>query len=468
MTIELERPLRNPDTDSPPLMDKRARWLVLLGFVLPGTAQLLAGNRRLGRFGLGATITLLVLGALTALGFALARGFMLDLFTKPLVLLGVQIVIAFYAILWLILGFDTLRLTRLVRLSNGWRAPVAIVSVLLTLLPVAGAAWTATTVGVLRGAIGDIFGPGAPAVEPVDGRYNILLLGADSGPDREGLRPDSISLVSVDAETGRSAIIGLPRELQKMPFPRSSPMHEKFPEGFGVGPSVFGDGDGCLTTCYLNAVYAELEAAPGREVYDGLYPKAESQGSSPGIQATADAVSGATGLKVQFYVLLNMKGFSKLIDALGGVTVTVKEPLPIGGDQYGNNVDEYIQPGKQHLDGHHALWFARSRYGSATGDYDRMERQRELQAAILAQMSPTNVLLRFQEVAQAGKSLVDTNIPNDMLGRFVDLAAKAREFTPKSLNLAPPKREPAYPNHAQTHKMVKRTVAKASPPKEEN
>lgn len=457
MSIELERPLRNPDLESAPLMNKRARWLVVLGFLLPGSAQLLAGSRRLGRFGLGATIVLLLGGLLALAGVTWARSGTISLFTNPMVLLVLQVVIGFYAVLWLILGFDTLRLTRVVRLSNGWRVPIAMLSVLLTVAPVLGAAWTATTVGALRGAIGDIFGGGAPAVEPVDGRYNILLLGADSGPDREGLRPDSISLISVDAETGRSVMVGLPRELHMVPFPKSSPMHEFYPDGFGPAGN-------CLTICYLNALYAELEEAPGREMYDGIYPKGTKHRASPGIQATMDAVSGATGLQVQFYVLLNMKGFSKLIDALGGVTVTVDERLPIGGDQYGNGVDGYIEPGKQHLDGYHALWFARSRYGSATGDYARMERQRQLQAAILAQMNPSNVLLRFQEVAKAGKALVDTDIPESMLGRFVDLAAKAREYKPVSLNLVPPKVDPEYPDYSQIHKMVKRAVKKASPP----
>lgn len=244
-------------------------------------------------------------------------------------------------------------------------------------------------------------------------------------------------------------------------------MYEKFPNGFGVGPNVFGEVGGCLTTCYLNAVYAELEEAPGREIYDGIYPDAISRGSSPGIEATKDAVAGATGLTVQFYVLIDMKGFEKLIDALGGVTVSVDERLPIGGDQFGNNVDGYIEPGKQHLDGYHALWFARSRYGSATGDYSRMERQRELQAAILAQMNPTNVLLRFQEVAQAGKNIVETDIPESMLGRFVDLAAKAREFKPVSVNLVPPKIDPMYPDYTKAYKMVARAVKKASPPVKE-
>ncbi|CAG7617163.1 LCP family protein [Leucobacter soli] len=466
MSIELERPLRNPDTDSAPLMNKRARWLVLLGFVLPGSAQLLAGNRRLGRFGLTATVILLVAAAVSLAGLAWARVFTLSVFTNPIVLLVLQGVIVLYAVLWLILGFDTLRLTRIVRVSPGWRLPVAMLSVLLTVVPVLGAAWTVSTVGTLRGAIGDIFGGGAPAVEPVDGRYNILLLGVDAGADREGLRPDSISLITVDAETGRSAMVGLPRELQQMPFPETSPMHEIHPNGFGVGPNAFGDWGGCLTTCYLNALFAEVETLQD-PMYEGFYADAVSRGSSPGIEATKDAVSGATGLTVQFYVLIDMQGFEKLIDALGGVTVTVDERLPIGGDADGNGVEGYIEPGEQHLDGFHALWFARSRYGSATGDYARMERQRELQAAILAQMNPSNVLLRFQEVASAGKSIVETDIPESMLGRFVDLAAKAREFDPVSLNLIPPKVDPEYPRYDEIGKLVRKAVKKASPPEEE-
>ena len=468
MTLELERPLRNPDLDSAPLMDKRARWLVLLGFVLPGSAQVLAGNRRLGRFGLVATCALVLLALVSFGGLMWARAATISLFTNPIALLVLQLLIVGYAALWLVLGFDTLRLTRVVRLSSGWRAPVAVLSVILTLLPVFGAAWAATSVGALRGAIGGIFAPSAPAVEPVDGRYNILLLGADAGEDREGLRPDSISLVSVDAETGRSVMVGLPRELTQMPLPETSPMHDVYPEGYCTAVNNYvpvGDGQYCFTTGYLNSMITEVEDS-GSPSYEGLYPDAASRGSSPGIEATKDAVSGATGLTVQFYVLIDMKGFEKLIDALGGVTVTVDEPLPIGGDQYGNNVDGYIEPGTQQLDGYHALWFARSRYGSAEGDYSRMQRQRELQAAILAQMNPGNVLLRFQEVAGAGKSVVQTDIPDSMLGRFVDLAAKAREFDPVSVNLVPPKIDPEYPDYAKAHRMVAKAVEKASPPPE--
>lgn len=466
--MDLERPLRHPDTASPPLMTKRARWLVVLGFVLPGSAQLLAGSRRLGRFGLAATIGLLLFGVLALIGFNTAREFTLSVFTNSIVLLMLQVLLVGYAVLWLVLGFDTLRLTKLVRVSSNWRVPVAVLSVLLTFVPVLGAGWAVTTIGSVRGAIGEIFGGGAPAVEPVDGRYNILLLGTDAGADREGLRPDSISLVSVDAETGQSVIIGLPRELVDMPFPETSPMYAVHPNGFGVAPNAFDEDWGsCLTTCYLNALYSELEEFD-EPLYEGFYADAVSRGSSPGLEATKDAVSGATGLTVQFYVLIDMHGFAALIDALGGITVDVKEPVPVGGredEDTGEWVDIawYIEPGVQTLNGENAQWYARSRHGSARGDYDRMDRQRELQAAILAQMSPANVLLRFQELASAGTDLVATDIPESMLGRFVSLAGKAKDHSPVVVQLTPPAVDPEYPDYAQIHQLVLEGVAAASP-----
>ncbi|MGO1734845.1 MAG: LCP family protein [Leucobacter sp.] len=460
MTLDLERPLRNPDRASSPLMTKRARWLVVVGFLLPGSAQVLAGNRRLGRFGLGMTILLLVLGALSLAGFFFARTFTLTVFTNSYVLLGVQILLVAYAVIWLILGFDTLRITNLVRVSPNWRVVVAILAVILTVVPSAGAVYAANLVGAGRGAISDIFA-GAPSVEPVDGRYNILLLGTDAGEDREGLRPDSLSLVSVDAETGQSVIIGLPRELHAPPFPEDSPMYAKHPNGFGTD-------NGCnVGRCWLNGLYAEVEY-----YMPELYPDAVSRGSEPGIEATKDAVTGVTGLEVQFYVLLDMDGFSGLIDALGGVDMDVKERLPIGGniDPYSGElvgVEGWIEPGQQNLDGWHALWYARSRYGSAMGDYDRMERQRELQGAILAQMNPANVLTRFQQVADAGKNLVETDIPESMLGRFVDLAAKAREYPPVPVELTPPNVDPEFPDWTQIRDLVQEGVAEASPPEVE-
>lgn len=469
--IDLEHPLRNPDLRSGPLMTKRARWLVVAGYLLPGSAQLLAGNRRLGRFGVIASLIMWVLVVVVVVGLLNNREATLAVLASTLTLLAVQVLLVGYAILWLVLGLDTLRMTKLVRVTAKWRVPVLLLSLLLTFGPVFGAGYAANSLGSVRGAISSIFANNAPAVEPIDGRYNILLLGTDAGADRDGLRPDSISLVSVDAETGQSVIVGLPRELVNMPFVEDSPLYNVFPEGFCVEPNNYvpvGDGGSdCYATGYLNSLYTEVEVS-GSPSYEGLYADSVSRGSSPGIEATKDAVEGATGLVVQFYVLIDMRGFSKLIDALGGVTIDVKERLPVGGriDESTYelvDVDWWIEAGEQTMNGEVAQWYARSRYGSPRGDYDRMERQRELQAAILAQMSPANVLLRFQQIAEAGTDLLATDIPESMLGRFVELAGKAQGFAPVRVELAPPALDPEFPDYTKANQLVAAGVAEATP-----
>ena len=60
------RPLRHPDSSDPGMMAKRGWWLVALNLLVPGSAQVIAGNRRLGRFGLGATLVAWVLVLVTA------------------------------------------------------------------------------------------------------------------------------------------------------------------------------------------------------------------------------------------------------------------------------------------------------------------------------------------------------------------------------------------------------------------
>ena len=449
LSQQLDQPLRYPEVNSPPFMTKRAWWIVLLGFLLPGSAQVFTGHRKLGRVGHVATLILLGFLALTLVGLLTARVFTLSVFTHPLTLFILQWVIVLYAILWLVLGFDTLRLTRLVAVGKNWRIPVAVVSVILTVLPAMGALWMSGTIAVGRDALSTIFTKGA-SVDPVDGRYNILLLGADAGDGREGLRPDSISVVSVDAETGQSVIIGLPRELMGMPFPEDSPMYELHPSGFG-------NDWGCdIGRCYLNGLYTEISVF-NPDLYDGV----AKEGEIPGILATADAASGATGLDIQFYVLIDMDGFTDLIDALGGVDIDVQQRLPIGGDAYGVGIEGWIEPGFQHMDGFTAQWYARSRY--TTDDYDRMRRQRELQAAILAQMNPVNVLQRFEDIMASGSAVVWTNLPNSMLAPFLDLATRAKDHTPITVELSPPAVDPHYPEYDVIHQMVDEAIQQASP-----
>jgi len=420
-------------------MGRRAWWLVAMNVLVPGSAQVLAGSRRLGRFGLGATLVSWFL-VLVATGLALfAQGVMVWFATGPLswfVLTLVQVLLLGYVVLWVILTIDTLRLVRLVKVPTitRWAAPIA--SVLVLALVGSGAVYASNAAASGRGAISAIFGSSGPSLPPSDGYYNILLLGADSGDGRDSLRFDSISVVSVNADTGAMTITGIPRELPHAPFPEDSPMHELYPDGFqGHGSTT------CGWDPWMNLVRYAAEVCR-EDQGKALYPDAREQGSAPGIEATKDAAEGLLGIEIPYYVFVDMNGFADLVDALGGVDIDVTARLPKGGPPPGSgahDVDKWaigwIEPGQQHMDGDTAQWYARSRY--TTSDYDRMKRQRQLQEAILAQFTPQNVLAHFSEVMSAGTALASTDLPQDKLPEFFDLMMKAKKQPVTHVELTP-------------------------------
>ncbi len=431
------RPLRDPDTTDDALMGRRGWWLMVLNVLLPGSAQVLAGNRRLGRFGLGATLTGWFL-LHVALGLALfARTAFLWLtvsagWFSAVVLTLVQILLVGYLVLWIVLTFDTLRLMRLVKAPPFSRLALPVVALLILGLIGSGTAYAATSVGSARDALGAIFGVSGPSLPPSDGYYNILLLGADSGEGRDSMRYDSISVVSVNADSGAVTITGIPRDMPGFPF-AEGPMQDLYPDGHtSHADKTCGWGSG------INQLRTEVELCRADE---DLYPDAEANGSEPGIEATKDAAEGILGITIPYYVFIDMDGFASLIDALGGVDITVTERLPEGwGPEYTGQPAEdwaigWIEVGEQHMDGDTAQWYARSRY--TTSDWDRMKRQRELQTAILSQFTPQTVLTRFNELAATGTALVSTDLPQDKLPEFFDLILKAKDQEVTTIELTP-------------------------------
>jgi len=430
-------PLRHPDTRDAAAMRRRAWWLLGLNLLIPGSAQLLAGDRRWGRFAVGATFVLWGIALAGLLQFLLWRPAALTIATNVVVLWIAQLGLIFYAVLWFATTIDALRLVRLVRTPPNARLPIALFAVISIVLSTGTAGYAAMLTGVGRDALGSVFGGGG-IVAPIDGRYTILLLGGDAGADRIGLRPDSITLVSVDASSGAVTMVGLPRNLYSVPFDESSPLHEVWPNGFDCG-------DDCL----LAYLY------PWAEEHPEFYPDAERTGSTPAIEAMRDAVEGVTGIPVQWTALIDMAGFEQLIDALGGVTVTVDEPVTLGIND--GPVVGVIEAGEQRMDGYTALWYARSRYQLT--DFDRMEHQRDIQEAMLRQLDPGTVLTRFEAIAQASSDLVRTDVPQGMLGVLSDLAVRSREHEIRRLELVPPLIDNVRPDWQLIRELVADAVA---------
>ncbi|QCB98455.1 LytR family transcriptional regulator [Arthrobacter sp. PAMC25564] len=424
----LTDPVRHPSGAPAPVLTKRAFALVLMTLLLPGSAQTVAGSHRLGRIALRATFTVWVLVIAAAALLLLSRSTLISLVTNPLASLLLVIGLAALAIGWAALFVNTLRLIRPVLLAPGIR-PAAVGALVLAMVLSSGSlGYAAYLLNVGRDAIGSIFSSDGPAIAPSDGRYNFLMMGGDAGADRTGRRPDSLSVISVDAKTGKTSIISVPRNLQNAQFSEDSPMRKIYPDGYNCGDE-----------CLINAINTEVT-----NEHQDLYPGVDD----PGAQATLEAVSGTLGIKVQAYVLVDMDGFSKLIDAMGGIRIRAGGWVPLSGDM----IDEangihgmptgWIPAGDQKLDGYHALWYGRSR--EFVDDYARIQRQQCVQQAMLKQLDPATLLSKFEDIAKAGTKVVESNISASQLGSFVDLAMKAKGQDMSRLTIGPPDFDAAF------------------------
>ena len=422
-----------------PVRFKRALTLVLMTLVLPGSAQIAAGSKRAGRWawrvvaGLIAIVVFLVL-----LGLVWRSG-TINLMARPGTLRIVQVLLILLAIGWAGLFIDAYRLGRPLSLERNHRLVTSILDGVLILAVVSALIYGSTIVNAQRDFVASVFGNGQKS-KAEKGRYNVLLLGGDSGADRIGTRPDSITLASIDADTGRTVLIGLPRNLSKVPFPAGTAMAKQFPDGFHW--------KNCGAECLINAVYTY--ASNHKDLFPG--------DPHPGVTATKQAVEAVTGMKVNYYVLIDLAGFRDLLNAVGGITLDIGKRVPIGGGT--SPIKGYIEAGKnQHLDGYHALWFARSRAESS--DYERMTRQKCVMSAMLNQLSPQTVLTKFQGIASASKEVVQTDIPAGELGTFTDLALDAKKLPVSSFSAVPPLIHTGDPDFALIRTKVAEAVAKS-------
>jgi len=242
---------------------------------------------------------------------------------------------------------------------------------------------------------------GEHALPATQGPITILLIGGDAGPGRTGLRTDTMIVLSVEPASGRIVLFGLPRNLVRVPLPR--------------GPDRAFD-----CRCFphpLNELYAYAQEHPR------LFPG----GGDPGVRALRGAAERLLGISIDYHALVDLKGFIDVVDALGGVTIGITEPIHIEIDRlrkgHGGPAFE-LRPGRHHLDGQTALAYVRSR--KTTSDYDRMRRQRCLLGALAAQVNARRLLRAFPKLVRTAKRDISTNIPLDQLPALIGTAGQHR------------------------------------------
>ena len=414
---------------------RRAVTLMLMTLVLPGSAQLVAGRKEVGRIAMRIWFGLVLSAVLVLLLALVSRSFVFWFVSNTFLLGLVRFALMGLAVGWALLLVDAWRIGEPLALRQRQRLAMVGINGLLCFSVAGSLLFASHVVSVQKDFLAAMFSSG-PASGSHDGRFNILLLGGDSGADRWGLRPDSITVASVDENTGKTVLFGLPRNMLNFPFAKGSIMAEQFPQGYDCG-----------VTCELNSL--ATWAADHKPLFKGV--------ANPGVEATTEAVEGITGLKINYYAMVNLMGFQKMVDAVGGVTLNVRDRIPIGG--IGAPVTGYIKPGKRKLNGFQTLWFARSRV--AADDYSRMARQKCVMNAMLQQLSPQKVVLKFENIAKASEDLISTDVPLSEVDRFIQLALKARSQPIRTVSFVPPLISTSHPDIAK----IQQTVQAALSPK---
>ena len=409
---------------------RRGVGLLVMTALAPGSAQLVAGGRGLGRFALRVWLGLWVLAVCGAVALVFRRDIVVTVYTHPVTQWIASVLVLVLGVGWALLFLDAWRISRPGSMGPR-KLPMAIVAIVLAAAVGAGSVHASALSRSQAQLFGQVFAGGGDTVAK-NGRINVLLIGADAGEDRRGLRADTIMVASISANTGRTVLFSLPRNLQHARFPAGTKLAQQYPNGYACPDQ----------SCLLNAVYALGQQHPDQ------FPGA----ADPGIAATRAVVAETLGLGINYYALVDMRGFENLIDALGGIRLDIAKAVPIGGGAA--KVEGYIQPGSNvHLDGFQALWFARSREGSS--DYERMTRQKCVINALAKQANPVTVATRFTALAEAGGAMVTTDIPGSEVSELLELAVAGRSWPLASTAFLPPLIEPSRPDID----LIRRTVA---------
>ncbi|MFE2099057.1 MULTISPECIES: LCP family protein [unclassified Streptomyces] len=228
---------------------------------------------------------------------------------------------------------------------------------------------------------------------------DILVLGSDSrsgeanrelgGGDSSGARSDTAMVVHIDAGRTKATVVSIPRDT------------------LVTRPS-----------CPLSSGGSTAVA------YHAMFNSAYSVG---GPVCAVKTVESITGVRMDHYVEIDFSGFARLVDALGGVTVTTAQDI----DDDRSHL--HLAAGTHHLNGTRALALARTRHGIGDGsDLGRIGLQQKLVKALLEQMAATDLLTdpaKLYQVADAVTASLTTDTGLDSLGELTKLGQSLKGLT---------------------------------------
>jgi LCP family protein required for cell wall assembly len=217
----------------------------------------------------------------------------------------------------------------------------------------------------------------------VDSRAGANLeMGAGTPEDAAGARSDTVMLVNIPANRERVVAVSFPRDLEIEPI-QCEPWN---PETGEYGP-----------------LYDEETGTYGPdEVYTEY--KLNSAYAVGGPKCLVKVVQKLSGLSVNRFMAVDFAGFSKMVDALGGVEVCSTTPL----EDYELGT---VLPtaGRQIIDGHTALQYVRARQVTTetNGDYGRIKRQQLFLSSLLRSMISKEVFFSLNKLNNVVNMFID-------------------------------------------------------------
>jgi LCP family protein required for cell wall assembly len=248
-----------------------------------------------------------------------------------------------------------------------------------------------------------------------DGRVNVLLLGKGGPGHTAPDLTDTLLIASIDPIAKETALLSIPRDFWV-----------KSPSG----------GQSKINAVYANAKSKVLNSYTLKQ----QTPAVKEQAEAAGVKAIETTISDMLGIPLHYYAMVDFEAFRQAIDAVNGIDVDVKTQLydPTVAWENGNN-PLIAAVGMQHFDGKKALLYARSRHGSARGDFDRTERQREIITALKSKVLSLGTFanpLKINQLLDAFGDHVSTDFSLNEMTRVYDIVKDIPAAKIQSLGLA--------------------------------
>ncbi|MEU3775574.1 LCP family protein [Streptomyces sp. NPDC032472] len=281
---------------------------------------------------------------------------------------------------------------------------ILLLTVAVLVLAAGGAGWWAYS--HLNGNIDSVdldqaIGDNRPK-KVVPGAQNVLVLGSDSRAganadldhgDVSGARSDTAMLIHLPEGRSKATAISIPRDTL-------------------ISRPECKDSDG-----------KTVEGAD-RVMFNSVY-------SLAGPACVVKTVEQMSGIRVDHFVEVDFAGFKGLVDALGGVTVTLDKPM--SGAKGGLKLDA----GTHRLNGTDSLKFVRTRYGYGDGsDLGRIGLQQQFMMAMLSEIKKQDALgspARLYKLADAGTKSLTTDSELASLTALSDFAQSMKGVNPDTM-----------------------------------